>query len=209
MKKTMTRSEQKRLGIIDAAKQEFSKNGFAAANINTICTVAEVSKRTLYRYFTSKEVLFNATLAEIQTSTLTHQAYPFDPEKNLYQQLKEMTYREIEVTYQIYGIHLARTIVMEFFREPQLARKMHQQLHRSQAVQQWFEDAIAAKKLIAHDAQTISNVYISLFQGLLFWPQVLELSPLPEGSALEAQIEMVVTTTLKTFAHEIRAERQT
>ncbi|GAK87792.1 transcriptional regulator TetR family [Vibrio ponticus] len=74
----MTRSEQKRLAIIEAAKQEFIENGFLAANMNNICTAAEVSKRTLYRHFESKELLFEAVLAEIQQNSIRNRDYPFD-----------------------------------------------------------------------------------------------------------------------------------
>ncbi|OLQ94309.1 TetR family transcriptional regulator [Vibrio ponticus] len=196
----MTRSEQKRIAIIDAAKQEFIENGFLAANMNNISTAAEVSKRTLYRHFESKELLFEAVLAEIQENSVRNRDYPFNPSQPLDEQLRKVTYQEIDVMYQTYGIALSRTIIMEFFRQPELAKSMTQKLYRTRAVSHWFEQAIAANKLEAPDLTTITNVYVSVFQGLLFWPQVLDLLPLPEGELLDQKVDTIVTTVLRAFA---------
>ncbi|RND27351.1 TetR/AcrR family transcriptional regulator, partial [Vibrio cholerae] len=53
----MKLSEQKRLALIEAAKEEFTQFGFHAANMDRVCERAGTSKRTLYRHFTSKELL--------------------------------------------------------------------------------------------------------------------------------------------------------
>lgn len=196
----MTRSEQKRLAIISAAKLEFIENGFSAANMNNICAAAEVSKRTLYRHFESKELLFEEVLTDVQESTARNGHYPFDATQTLEQQLKAITIREVDVMYNTYGIGLSRTIVMEFFRQPELAKNITQRLHRNRAVSHWFEQAMQAGKLVAPDVHTITTVYVSIFQGLLFWPQVLDLLPLPEDEALDQKIDTIVSTVLRAFA---------
>ncbi|KHT62215.1 TetR family transcriptional regulator [Photobacterium gaetbulicola] len=196
----MSRSEQKRLAIITAAKQEFIANGFLAANMNNICTAAEVSKRTLYRHFESKELLFEAVLTEIREKSVVEEHYQFDENKSLDEQLRLITQHELKNIYQVYGIELSRTILMEFFRQPELAKSITQRLYHTHAVSQWFEQALAAKKLFAQDVQTITSIYISLLQGQLFWPQVLDLMPLPEGDELEHKIDMIVTTIVRTFS---------
>ena len=58
--KEMKLTEKKRKDILDAAIQEFREQGFPAARVNRIAELAEVSKRTLYKHFESKEVLFQA-----------------------------------------------------------------------------------------------------------------------------------------------------
>ncbi|MEF1206011.1 TetR/AcrR family transcriptional regulator, partial [Photobacterium damselae] len=73
----MTRSEQKHLAIIDAAKEEFIQHGFLAANMDRISAAAEVSKRTLYRHFESKEVLFESVLTIIQDEVNQAIQYPY------------------------------------------------------------------------------------------------------------------------------------
>lgn len=196
----MTRSEQKKRAIIEAAKTEFIENGFAAANMNNVSAAAEVSKRTLYRHFESKEMLFEAVLSIVQEEIERKGDYPYHPEQSLGEQLTAITHREIEVLYQNYGIAFSRTIVMEFFRQPELAKSVSQRLYRTRAVNGWFEQAIADGKFVAQDAQTITSVYISIFQGLLFWPQVLDLNSKPEGAELASKVDTIVSTVIKAFA---------
>ncbi|MBO9482725.1 hypothetical protein [Salinisphaera sp. G21_0] len=46
------------------------------------------------------------------------------------------------------------------------------------------------------DLGVMTNIYLSLFQGMLFWPQVVKEEPVPEGKALEEKVEIVVSTVL-------------
>ncbi len=54
--------EQRRELIIEAASQVFMKKGLNAATMEEIAATAELSKATLYLYFTNKEELFLAVL---------------------------------------------------------------------------------------------------------------------------------------------------
>lgn len=81
MQKKLTRSQQKHLDIINAAKEEFIEFGFLAANMDRITSSAEVSKRTLYRHFESKEVLFESVLTIINDSVNESVSYHFDFKK--------------------------------------------------------------------------------------------------------------------------------
>ncbi|EDL52302.1 transcriptional regulator, TetR family protein [Vibrio mediterranei AK1] len=198
----MTRSEQKRKAILDAAKKEFIDNGFSAANMNNVCTSAEVSKRTLYRHFESKEVLFEAVLAIVQDGVERAGHYPYNSDSSLHQQLMAITVNEVNISYDVYGIAFSRTIIMEFFRQPDLAKNISQRIYETRAVTRWFEQAIADGKLCAKDAQTITSFYLSVLQGLLFWPQVLDLASKPDETVLQEKIELIVVSVLKTFAPE-------
>ncbi|ABZ76537.1 transcriptional regulator, TetR family [Shewanella halifaxensis HAW-EB4] len=195
----MTRSEQKRLAIINAAKEEFIHHGFIAANMDRICTTAEVSKRTLYRHYESKEKLFESVLTIIQASIDETLTYPFNPELSLYEQLKAITYLEVDTLYNICGMALARTILLEFLRQPDMARKLVTTIYSTKAVTHWFSAAMDSGKLKQTDLRIITNVYTSLFQGELFWPQVIRQSPIPEGKELEEKVETVVMVVLRAF----------
>ncbi|WP_101949894.1 TetR family transcriptional regulator [Mycobacterium sp. 3519A] len=50
--------------ILAAAKAEFTQYGFAGARLNRIASNARASKERLYSYFTSKEHLFEAVVAQ-------------------------------------------------------------------------------------------------------------------------------------------------
>ena len=51
--------------LLDAALSEFFEKGFAAARLEDIATRAGVSKGTIYRYFDSKEDVFEALVTAI------------------------------------------------------------------------------------------------------------------------------------------------
>lgn len=196
----MTRSERKRRAILDAAKEEFIQYGFLGANMDRVCTAAEVSKRTLYRHFASKELLFESVLTILQASAYESVSYPFDPELSLHAQLTFISLKEAEILYQTYGIPLSRTIVMEFLRQPDMARNLINTLYSTKAVTQWFREAMEAGKLNEMDPGVMTNIYISLFQGMLFWPQVVKEEPVPEGRVLEDIVEIIVSTVLSACA---------
>lgn len=54
--------EKKRIAIIKAAQDVFLSEGYVLANMDSIASTAGVTKQTVYRYFSSKEVLFDSML---------------------------------------------------------------------------------------------------------------------------------------------------
>ncbi|WP_321529924.1 TetR/AcrR family transcriptional regulator [uncultured Desulfuromonas sp.] len=62
MKKIEQNKIQKRDRILKAAQETFQASGFIGASMDRIAEKAGVTKQTVYRYFTTKEELFKATL---------------------------------------------------------------------------------------------------------------------------------------------------
>lgn len=63
----MKREEKNALSrqrILDAALREFSKKGYDAASLNTICAENEISKGIIYHYFKDKDELYLLCAAE-------------------------------------------------------------------------------------------------------------------------------------------------
>lgn len=197
--KKLTRSQQKHLDIINAAKEEFIEHGFLAANMDRITASAEVSKRTLYRHFESKEVLFESVLTIINDSVNENVSYQFDEEKSTEEQLNDIAYKEIEILYQTYGISLARTIVMEFLRQPEMAKNLIKNIYSIRAITQWFNAAIEAGRLKNVDSKLMTDVYVSLFQGLFFWPQVMNLDTEPTGDAVKSKVDTVTSIFIQSY----------
>lgn len=63
--------ERNRSLILDAALNEFSRKGFSGATVERIAAEAGMSKSNLLYYFSSKEAIYNATLAHILEIWLT------------------------------------------------------------------------------------------------------------------------------------------
>jgi AcrR family transcriptional regulator len=57
------RKQKSRQRILDAAREVFFRDGFMAANLDEVASLAGVAKGTLYRYFESKAELYVEVLA--------------------------------------------------------------------------------------------------------------------------------------------------
>ena len=58
-------THRKREAILQAAISEFRAHGFAGTSMDRVAAVAEVSKRTVYNHFPSKDELFAAILTQL------------------------------------------------------------------------------------------------------------------------------------------------
>ena len=63
---------QRRLTVLNAAVEEFAEKGYATADMDHIADAAKVGKGTIYRYYGSKEKLFEAVADEGLTRLWNH-----------------------------------------------------------------------------------------------------------------------------------------
>ena len=80
MSKIEQNKEKKRQEILVSAKNAFLSEGYILASMDKIAASAKMTKQTVYRYFPSKEALFQATLQQIGQNVdegfLTHLQQP-------------------------------------------------------------------------------------------------------------------------------------
>lgn len=60
--KSRSRSEEKRMAILDAAAQLFTLNGYVQTSMDQIAQAADVSKQTVYSHFGDKQGVFIAAI---------------------------------------------------------------------------------------------------------------------------------------------------
>lgn len=65
-------NEDKLHQILHAGTSEFLSKGCEAASMHNIAATALVSKRTLYKYFSSKELLLDAIISQLLDSMLSY-----------------------------------------------------------------------------------------------------------------------------------------
>ena len=58
------KNQQTRRRIMDNALAEFSKRGYGAGSVNTICASKDISKGIIYHYFKTKDELYLACVEE-------------------------------------------------------------------------------------------------------------------------------------------------
>jgi TetR/AcrR family transcriptional regulator, mexJK operon transcriptional repressor len=116
----------KRDQILAGARRVFLRDGFAAASTDAIAGEAKVSKRTIYVYYPSKEVLFvgvmrRLTIENPQTRALeSMEEMSPGSEEELRRDLLELARKIIATMMQPDYLALLRTTIAETHRFPQL-----------------------------------------------------------------------------------------
>lgn len=166
----------KRSDIITAAIAEFRKRGFGGARVDEIAERAKVSKRTLYRYFPSKEDLFDAIVKLALTLHPPGMDGSYDPVRPLEDQLRELVDAYLDIVSQSQYIALARVVTVEFIHQPKLAR-----LAEKSAPENRFERFIAAAMqagaMRVADAGEAATQLTGLLKVFFFWPPFFEDAP--------------------------------
>ncbi len=172
MKKT--RSELKREAIMLAAKEAFSEFGAQNTSMDKIAALAQVSKRTVYNHFASKEVLIMSLLADLWGAT----ASLIEPEHleslSVKEQLQQLLYSEIEILSSQEYLDLARTVFGYYlYRPEELMQQSEQMAQKETQILGWIKHNVEQKNLDIQDVELANGQLHSLVKGACFWPQVM------------------------------------
>ncbi|WP_154179378.1 TetR/AcrR family transcriptional regulator [Vibrio furnissii] len=182
MKKT--RSALKREAILSAAMAAFREFGAQSTSMDKIAAMAQVSKRTVYNHFASKEMLVMTLLADLWKAT----ANLMDPDQlaslPLNEQLEQLLLSEIEILASSEYLDLARVVLGHYlYRPEELTQHSEQMAMKETQLARWLTHQGDAKRLTIEDIELANIQLHSLIKGSCFWPQILGLKP----SLTEAQ----------------------
>src|SRR4051812_23091111 len=104
-------TDRKREAIVQAAIAEFRDNGFEVTSMDRIAARAEVSKRTVYNHFPSKEELFSEMLQRLWSIAATQADATYKPGVPLRDQLRELFDAKMETLGDSNFIDLARVAI--------------------------------------------------------------------------------------------------
>lgn len=121
---SLSRREQNRIErerrILKAALHVFAERGFTGASMDEISTEAGVSKPTLYQYFSSKDDLFLAIMAEERDHMLA--SFDHSGDKPMVAELYDFSWHYAEIVLRPDMLSLARLIISESQRLPDIGR---------------------------------------------------------------------------------------
>lgn len=187
MDKSLTLTEQKRLDILAAAQEEFKEKGFLGASMDSLAKRAEVSKRTVYNHFPSKDILFHNIVQQLCDSFSQAVNIKYQSNKSLEEQLHIAAMSELQLLSSECFFDLNRITLAEFIRSPDLASSTLAHLgQQKDGLHVWIEDAINDGCLKAVDADYAAKQFLGLIKATAFWPQLLMNQDFP--SAEQQQI---------------------
>jgi TetR/AcrR family transcriptional regulator, regulator of autoinduction and epiphytic fitness len=166
-------TDRKRVAIIEAAIEEFRAAGFEATSMDRIAARANVSKRTVYNHFPSKEALFAAILHQLWDATHTGNAPAYRADEPLRAQLLELLMRKLRLMHDEAFLSLARVAIAAAMHSPERARDMVSRMgEREEDLTVWIRAAAADGRLKTSDPVFAANQLHGLVKAFAFWPQV-------------------------------------
>jgi TetR/AcrR family transcriptional regulator of autoinduction and epiphytic fitness len=187
-----SRSELKREAIIAGALAAFQQYGVADSSMDKIAELAQVSKRTVYNHFESKEVL----VAEIIISEWQNRIVVYDViyngDTNIKAQLVALAANEVDMMADIKMLELTRVAIAHFLFAPNvLQSQMAKIFEQETALKRWIKSAMADGKLKPLDVNMASNQITGLLKTEALWPQILrQAAPL----SVEERAQLVETS---------------
>jgi len=123
------RTAQKRKAIFDAATTVFLRSGYLGASVDEIALLADVSKQTIYKQFTSKEALFVAIVKGLTSDAgdIVHDAIPdLAPGGDLAAYLEDYAWRQLSIVLTPRLMQLRRVVIGEVGRFPELGKALYE-----------------------------------------------------------------------------------
>lgn len=173
---TRTRSDLKREAIIQAATQAFQEFGVNGTSMDKLAELANVSKRTVYNHFATKDELVMHLVTQQWQSAILNVTASYDSNAPLDTQMCDLIMQDIEFMVSESHLDLARVAIGHFFYEPEKLKDEVAQLKEQEtAMHRWLKDAQADGKLCFDDLDRVVEEIDSLVKGQCFWPQLFKI----------------------------------
>jgi TetR/AcrR family transcriptional regulator of autoinduction and epiphytic fitness len=172
-------TDRKREAIVQAAIAEFRDNGFEVTSMDRIAARAEVSKRTVYNHFPSKEELFSEMLHRLWSTAATQADANYKPGVALRDQLRELLDAKMKTLGDSNFIDLARVAIGATIHSPERAQTWVSRLNqREETFTVWVRGAQQDGRLKAVEPVFAASQIHALLKAFAFWPQVTLNEPL-------------------------------
>ena len=190
----MKLSDRKRLHILSAAEQLFYENGVEHTSMDEVAKQANVSKRTVYNHFATKEALFHAILERMQQHLGDTTAIRFDPEQDLKKQLTAIAEQEAELLTSQNFLRAARIAFMQLLKQPELAKELSaNKIGCMTYLESFLHCAVSARVLDIEDIELAAKQFVYQLKSFIFYPHLYGFEVLDaeqEGYVIEQTIDM-------------------
>jgi TetR/AcrR family transcriptional regulator of autoinduction and epiphytic fitness len=188
-------TDRKRAAIIDAAIVEFRQSSYEATSMDRVAARAEVSKRTVYNHFPSKEVLFAQIIQQLWERSAEGLDLAYRCDRPLRAQLLELVMQKLRLLHDPNFADLARVAIGAGLHSPERAREIVARMgDREEGLTVWIRAAAGDHKLKTDDPVFASMQLQGLVKGFAFWPQLAlgqpPLTPAQQEQVAESSVDM-------------------
>lgn len=192
-------SDRKRAAILEAALDNFLRNGFSRAGMADIAREADVSTATLYKHFDSKEALFAAVIKQAAQGVGDYSGLvaPGDSARDI---LRKLCKAYLSVQFEHNANALMRIVIAEVPGAPKLAAEMYDVLanRRNDSLMAVMDAMIERGMLKRHDAAFSARLGGGMLKELFVWPALFDADfQLPPDT--DKKIDMCVDAFLELY----------
>lgn len=194
-------SQSKRIAILQAAAAQFLARGYESTSMDSISATAQVSKRTVYKHFPSKDVLFAQTLIELIDRNSEADEAPYQSDQPLRGQLVELLRLKTSSMAEQVFLDLSKVAIGEAIKGPDHAHALLARLSEREAgVGDWIRLALEDGKLKPCEPHIAAMLLQGPVKAVAFWPQILKGAPPLSTSARFELVDTAVDMFLGQFA---------
>ena len=194
-RKNTRRKSPKRAAVIEAATEEFLSRGFSGTSMDRIAEVANVSKRTVYDHFPSKNDLFQAIVDKILQQVEEMPSHKYSEEKPLDEQLLAIGNTFATTITGKDFMKLSRVVISHFIQAPEWAHntlKAHARLRQDMIA--FFKAGKKDDRLNIRNPEKAAAQFCGLIKEIAFWPELMAgqepISTRERNAAVKAAVEM-------------------
>lgn len=194
-------TDRKRSAILAAAAAQFREHGYELASVDSIAALAEVSKRTVYNHFPSKEALFAETIVQMFESSAGMLELAYRRDTGLREQLEELMRQKMRSLADRNFLGLARVAIGEAIHAPERTLPILARLGElEEGVTRWIRAAQDDGRLKPGDPAFAATLLQGQVKTFAFWPQIAMGAPPLTPQEQERVIDAAVSMFLSYFA---------
>ncbi len=173
--KQSAKQSAKRASIIKGAIRAFELEGYEGASMDRVAELAGASKRTVYNYFSSKETLLVAVIADLVEGQAELKKIEYDSKMDLAIQISKFINAELYIVNDPTRLALARVLTSIFVRNPELSANACQGLEPPhKPFIQWLEAASDSGDLFVPDPPLAAKMFYGMIEGLFNYPALFQ-----------------------------------
>ena len=168
------RKSKKRAAVLEAATDLFLSGGFSGTSMDRIAEAANVSKRTVYDHFPSKDDLFHAISEEILLKVEEMPVHTYSADEPLDEQLLAIGDAFARTITDPKFMKLSRVVISRYIQSPALAQntgKAHGRLRRDMIA--FFKAGKRDGRLKIRNAERAAGQFCGLIKEVAFWPELM------------------------------------
>ena len=195
MEERAAAANEKREQIYAAAVAEFQERGFREARMDCISARAGASKRTVYKYFQSKEELFQELMRRHWSRFAATLDVVYEPGRDIRDQLTELGNAEGALLSSPEVMATTRLVMSEVLRSPELVEENQEKTDFKLAFTRMLRDASEDGQLRIDNPQVAAEEFVALIKGKAFWPVIFGapvVSPDEMAEIVNSSVEMIM-----------------